>query len=159
MATTNCVPLTREKLKAILTGIAGGGFTLNGSRIFLGVRDLDDNDQFYNNIISDGPALIIKPAVWGDRLISMTSLNQPFEFNVDLWLYFGYVNNLDYDYTTIEDLVSEILKTLATTSNYNSPGVAMPERGISISLDEEINENPRVGLYLITLMFTGGDTA
>lgn len=159
MATTNCVPLTREKIKSILTGITGGGFTLAGARIFLGVKDLDDNDEFYNDIVDDGPALVIAPAVWGDRIISMTTVNQPFEFNIDLLLYFGYVNNLDYDYTTIEDLVSNILKALATTSNYNTAGAAMPERGISVSLDEEVNENPRIGLYTITLMCTGGDTA
>jgi hypothetical protein len=148
---TNTIPLSRERLKAILDDTTGGGLTLAAARVKLGVVNQAATDEFFNNIVTAGPMCVIGPADIGDRNLQQ----QTFLFDIPAYLWIGYAADADYDYTAAEDLVSEILKKLANVSLYSTG--AKPVNGIGIDRDDEVNLKPKVICYKFTLQYVGAD--
>lgn len=154
MATSE-IAKTRLKIKAIADGTTG----LTAARNVLGLHDLAEPDTFLDTLVSDGPFLSIRPA----RMTGRDQTTGSNKFEVDCYMYFGFANNSEYDWTAIEDVLftstTGLLARLGTTSNWR-PGDATDAsipQNIDFSGDPECKttNSPILAWYKWTFHFVG----
>ena len=146
--------ISRTQPTNIDPGAAVTLYSNTPSRIFCGVKDLAISDDFFNALVSKGPAIQIR---WAGR--AKQDYQGHFVYVVPIRIYYGYARNEDNDGFAIENLNSLIFQTVADRSNYigatkgsppASDGVEYPEY-----LEDTENETGVCVRYEMRVPFDG----
>lgn len=142
------VAATRQHIKTVLSSIVG----LTGSRIILGEDDIPADEEFFTEIVSAGPKILISPAEWGDQDMQ----TRVFNFSVELKIWTGFPADADANYVAPENLIESIYSTLGDPENWQVANVSHPWMGFSAGKPETVNPKPRVIVYTLPLQFESG---
>jgi hypothetical protein len=145
MAATTIIEKTRERLKAIVG--ATSGFTL--ARTKLGYHDLAATDEFWNDLASSGPFVIVRPALISDTVEQLAFV----DFSVELRVYQAVTADSSQELTDVGDAIMTLFSELIDVANYAGTESAIPWQGISSDRDEEVHFKPRAILTKFTLKF------
>lgn len=110
----------RERIKTALTGVTGGGYTLNADRIVLGRDVMAEANTFLSGLAAGGPYLSIRPgAKTGEDRVSQSDKT----YSIPARLYIGIPKGTDYDFTDAEDLLSAMDAALDDVLTWDVPTV------------------------------------
>lgn len=101
----------RNRIKVIAAGVTG----LTASRIKLGYVSFANNEEFFNNLATDGFFLVIHDSENTD--FDAGTLHGG--YSIQLTLYYGYPKNADYDFTSIEDTYEALRDALIVQTNWD----------------------------------------
>lgn len=146
---TTSLTVTRAAGVAHTTGAT---CTKTPSRVYLSIKDLDVNADFFNSIVIT-PAIQVRPAFRsGQDYMGHT------KYSVPVRVYYGYPKNADNDYTAFINMNALVGSTLGTEGNYIGATKGPPtESDIEWNKPEEeiINTNGVSVKYELTLPFVG----
>ncbi len=126
--------------------------TATSSRIYLGVKDLDSNADFFRKLISVGPVVQVRRSVRTGQ-----DFQGHFSYDVTVRFYYGYAKAQDYDWTIIENTNAAGFNALGLRTNYTGSTKENPPEQAVVKEPEE-NTDDMVGIcvkYEVTLMFLG----
>ena len=139
------VASTRTNLKTILDGIAGLTVKLG---LYIPTPAGGDTECFQLGTL---PVCIIGPGMYD----SVDNFLKTCQFHVKLSLYFGYTNQVAFDYTELEDLQGTILHEVCDADNFAAVGASMTFDVQPWEIKDELEAVPRVALSEMTLSFKG----
>lgn len=126
--------------------------SLLSTRCILSVKNFELADQFFKSI-----NVVLQIRGFSRGNFDYERLR--YEFAVRARLYFSYARNADYDYTTVENILSALLDAWAKPANYIVSGTRVANCPIDLSSEEAQEDrslNPIVGFYEIMLRFPAG---
>ncbi len=97
MPTTSSEGRLRERLKALADSVAG----LTAARVKLGLVNFDYSTEFFQDLVTLGPMLVIKPAVIDGY--DQTTKESKFTLECELW--FGITADADYTFIAVEEIL------------------------------------------------------
>lgn len=139
----------REQIKVIVA--ATTGFT--DARAILGIDDLGASVEFKKNIVTDGPYVLIRPAVLAMDEVSVSgSVSYDFQFDV----YFGFAGDADYDFTAIEDLLftaaTGLIPKLRTNATWTAASLPVPSGITQLGPPQiQTTHKPAIGRYSFSM--------
>lgn len=125
---------------------------LTASRVYLGVKDLAVDADFFRSLVTTGPAIQVRPAVGDEQ-----DWQGHFSYTVTIRAYYGYAKNADNDFTVFENTNGAARAALGLASNYTgSTKGNPPESGKWMGPEEDVeNQVGIVVKYELTLPFLG----
>ncbi len=118
---------TRNRLKTIIGAVSG----ITAARVTLGVKDLSQADDFFNNLITNGPWIQIKPAKRGSQ-----DWEGHYEYNVTIRVYQAYAKGADNDNTAIENTNALICAAIGDKANYSPTVASVGNQPIEVSCEQ-----------------------
>ena len=147
---TSVEAITRLQMQTIAQGVSG----LSSARIKLGLVDIGVNANLLQNMLTQGPYLVILPA----NVTEINTTTGLHHFSVSAELYFGLAGDTSQDFTSAEDLVyspTGLIQAWKNTSNYSNvcaaPQKVQPRGEPTVERDFK----PLFCMYQIDLDFIG----
>lgn len=149
MAGTTPVTKSRERIKSILDGVSG----FDATRIKLGNVNLASDNTFLGTLVSAGPYVTVGRARLSGGTITSPSL---YGFEVEVHFWFGFADDANDDFITLEDTFLGAITALMTKANWTGSDYGMTP--VEYDVDEELEDRgkPRKLHYTVTLQFGKG---
>lgn len=90
------------------------GTIVDPDRVILGLGDFAPNIDFFANLSPDGPFVVILPA----KRANFDAQDRHYEIHVSIRIYFAIPADDEYDFTSIENVVSNIFQALVAVNSY-----------------------------------------
>lgn len=122
MPATSLIGKTRLKLQALAEGVSGGGLTLDAERVKLGYDRALESPDFFGELLSDGPFLIV-----GTARLDYDAQTAFGPAEVRAILYVGFDRNSAQDFTPVDDFLEALREAWNAADSYGE-GEAAPVR-------------------------------
>lgn len=137
--------ILRNQIKAIIDLVPD----IDEDRVKLGYTVFLDSDEVLNNLVKEGPFVVIHDDLPTETTAGTFVLNA---YQIPVSIYYGFDKNEDYDYTEINDLYELIRDALIAQESWD--GVSNGPKDISVAKSNFKNDGTNISKTIeMTLTF------